>query len=73
MKTISKTFILIFVLNAFVWLTPQKASAQVSVNFQIFYDNLSPYGDWVFNPQYGYVWVPDVSNDFTPYNCYRDI
>jgi DNA segregation ATPase FtsK/SpoIIIE-like protein len=68
MKTISKTFILIFVLNAFVWLTPQKASAQVSVNFQIFYDNLSPYGDWVFNPQYGYVWVPDVSNDFTPYN-----
>jgi hypothetical protein len=68
MKTFSKTFILILALNAMVWLAPQKASAQVSVNFQIFYDNLSPYGDWVFNSDYGYVWVPDVSYEFTPYS-----
>lgn len=67
MKILSITFILIFVLNAFVLITPQKASAQVSVNFQVFYDNLSPYGDWVFNPEYGYVWVPDVPYGFAPY------
>ena len=68
MKTLSKTFVLIFVLNAMMWITPQKAAAQVSVNFQIFYDNLSPYGDWVINANYGYVWVPEVSYGFTPYS-----
>ncbi len=68
MKTASKTFILILVLNAIMWITPQKASAQVSVNFQVFYDNLSPYGDWVFNPNYGYVWIPDVDYGFAPYS-----
>jgi hypothetical protein len=68
MKTIKKTFFLIFFLNAMLWITPQKAAAQVSVNFQVFYDNLSPYGDWVYNPQYGYVWVPDVDYGFTPYS-----
>jgi hypothetical protein len=67
MKTLSKSFILIFVLSAIMWITPQKATAQVSVNFQVFYDNLSPHGDWVFNPDYGYVWVPDVPYGFTPY------
>ncbi|WP_291105197.1 MULTISPECIES: DUF6600 domain-containing protein, partial [unclassified Flavobacterium] len=70
MKTVSKTVILFIVLNAFIWMAPQKVSAQVqiSVNFQIFYDNLSPYGNWVDNPDYGYVWIPDVSSDFTPYS-----
>ncbi len=49
-------------------ITPQKASAQgVSVGFQVFYDELSPYGTWVDNPDYGYVWVPDVAPGFTPY------
>lgn len=67
MKTLSKTFFLIFVVNAMLWLAPQKATAQISVNFQVFYDNLSPYGDWVYNPDYGYVWVPDVGYGFTPY------
>ncbi|MBC7845152.1 MAG: hypothetical protein H7Y10_01510 [Flavobacterium sp.] len=68
MKIISKTFFLIFFLNVMLWITPQKVSAQVSINFQVFYDNLSPYGDWVYNPNYGYVWVPDVDYGFTPYS-----
>ncbi|HSU27409.1 MAG TPA: DUF6600 domain-containing protein [Chitinophagaceae bacterium] len=45
------------------------ASAQVSVNvsYQTFYDELSPYGQWIDYPEYGYVWHPDAGNDFRPY------
>jgi hypothetical protein len=47
---------------------PQKTHAQyASVNFQVFYDELSPYGSWVENPEYGYVWIPDVDPGFAPY------
>lgn len=34
---------------------------------QIFYDELSPYGDWVHNREYGYVWIPHVGRNFYPY------
>ena len=37
------------------------------VTMQTFYDQLSPYGNWVNSPSYGYVWVPSVGMDFTPY------
>jgi hypothetical protein len=68
MKTTIKFFILFGVLNTFSWISPQKASAQVSVDFQVFYDDLSPYGNWINNDDYGYVWVPDVRSGFSPYN-----
>jgi hypothetical protein len=49
----------------------KKASAQVSVNvsFQTFYDELSPYGQWIDYPEHGFVWKPDSYryNDFHPY------
>lgn len=36
-----------------------KASAQQPyVSFQLFYDELAPYGEWVDNPDLGYVWIP---------------
>ena len=47
-----------------------KTSAQVSVSvsFQTFYDELSPYGQWINYPEYGYVWSPDDRyRDFHPY------
>ena len=66
MKPLLKTFAVIIALNIGVWSLPQSASAQV-VTFQVFYDNLSPYGQWVTYPNYGYVWVPNVGADFTPY------
>lgn len=49
--------------------TPQKANARlgVSISFQTFYDNLSPYGTWFNDPQYGYVWAPRVDRGFRPY------
>ena len=46
----------------------QKALAQdVEVSYQDFYDNLAPYGQWVYDPQYGNVWVPNEDGDFRPY------
>lgn len=47
----------------------EKASAQpgVSITFQTFYDELSPYGQWIDDPQYGYIWAPNVDRGFRPY------
>jgi hypothetical protein len=69
MKT-KKLFLSILIIFCVgTWVTPQKVSAQGGpVNFQVFYDNLSPYGTWFDNPEYGYVWVPDVAPGFSPYS-----
>lgn len=37
------------------------------VSFQVFYNELSPYGDWVMDQRHGYVWIPNVGQDFHPY------
>ncbi|WP_223653357.1 DUF6600 domain-containing protein [Hymenobacter psoromatis] len=37
------------------------------VTYQMFYDALSPYGQWVNDPDYGYVWLPSVGPNFQPY------
>jgi len=48
---------------------PQKSMSQgPSIGFQVFYDDLSPYGTWIDTPDYGYVWVPNVAPGFTPYS-----
>jgi hypothetical protein len=40
---------------------------QVDVGF--FYDELSPYGDWVHTPEYGWAWFPrDVAPYWRPYS-----
>jgi hypothetical protein len=42
--------------------------AQVEeVSYQSFYDQLSPYGNWINYPGYGYVWSPNAGPDFQPY------
>jgi hypothetical protein len=39
-----------------------------AVTYQSFYDDLNPYGSWINNPQYGYVWVPlQAGAGFSPY------
>ncbi|WP_284653276.1 DUF6600 domain-containing protein [Flavobacterium terrisoli] len=68
MKTLRKISLLFFVTSLLTLLQPQTITAQVSVGFQVFYDNLSPYGSWISSPSYGYVWVPRVSVGFTPYH-----
>lgn len=39
-----------------------------AVDFQVFYDELSPYGHWVDYSNYGYIWIPDVRREFAPYS-----
>lgn len=36
-------------------------------SYQDFYDGLAPYGRWMNDPQFGYVWMPNVGSDFRPY------
>ena len=51
--------------------TPASAQGPMpSVTYQTFYDDLSPYGDWIDYPEYGYVWHPRVT-DFRPYSTSR--
>ncbi len=68
MKAAFKAMVLFLIMYTGMWTTAEKASAQGYVSFQIFYDNLSPYGYWIDNPQYGYVWVPNVAPGFSPYS-----
>jgi hypothetical protein len=46
----------------------------VTISFQTFYDELSPYGDWIYTSEYGYVWQPyfDRPEDFRPYSSNGD-
>ncbi|MGP8215455.1 MAG: DUF6600 domain-containing protein [Bacteroidia bacterium] len=41
---------------------------QAPVSTQTFYDQLSPYGQWVNMPPYGYVWIPSAAPGFVPYS-----
>jgi hypothetical protein len=38
------------------------------LSYQSFYDQLSPYGNWINYPGYGYVWMPNAGPDFRPYS-----
>ncbi|MCX6145090.1 MAG: hypothetical protein NTZ35_17955 [Ignavibacteriales bacterium] len=63
-----KFFALLVALSTGAWIIPQVASGQqVSASYQLFYDELSPYGTWVDYPNYGYVWIPDRDPGFSPY------
>jgi hypothetical protein len=69
MKKLLKEWVKIMaVILLAIILIPEKLNAQgVSISFQTFYDELSPYGQWIDDPEYGYVWVPDAEADFQPY------
>lgn len=38
-----------------------------TITYQEFYDDLSPYGNWIDYPPYGEVWSPDLAVGFRPY------
>src|SRR6185436_12975361 len=65
-KIFLATVLFLFLATSF---SPQQAKAQfgLSVSFQFFYDNLSPYGQWVYHPLYGYIWHPNAERGFRPY------
>jgi len=72
MKSLSKILVIIAVFFITSLAKPVHASAQGGdVNFQVFYDNLSPYGQWVQDPTYGYIWIPaNVGPEFAPYGSH---
>lgn len=60
----------IFILGLFLLLTGSVNEIKASpfaVSFQVFYDELSPYGDWVEDPHYGFIWIPYAEQGFQPY------
>ncbi|MEO5910805.1 MAG: DUF6600 domain-containing protein [Pelobium sp.] len=66
---IKKTATAFGIIVLFLSLNSTKAEANPNrgISLQVFYDELSYYGDWVNNPDYGYVWRPNVGRDFRPY------
>ncbi|MDD4993247.1 MAG: hypothetical protein PHR83_13555 [Paludibacter sp.] len=69
MKPNIKIFTLLVVLTTSCLVLPRQTEAQQSsVSIQVFYDELSPYGQWIDYADYGYVWIPDVDSDFVPYS-----
>jgi len=48
------------------------AAAQQYIDIEYFYDELEPYGQWVWHPRFGYVWLPEtVSPYWRPYTVGR--
>ncbi|MEN2281402.1 DUF6600 domain-containing protein [Algoriphagus sp. SE2] len=59
----------LLILLSFSLFVPKQSFAETpyGISFQVFYDELMPYGDWVKDASYGYIWLPAVGNDFHPY------
>src|SRR5882757_3553005 len=59
-----------FLLIAGIIFSANKASAQygAGISYQTFYTQLSPYGQWIDYPEYGYVWAPSLGSGFSPYS-----
>jgi len=67
MKTIKFTFILVLAIVSFAPFAETKAQdVSVSVNFNTFQQELSPYGRWMNDARYGQVWIYNDA-DFKPY------
>ena len=48
------------------------AAAQETIDIDTFYDELAPYGEWVWHPRFGYVWLPETSRRaWRPYTVGR--
>ncbi|EFK55707.1 DUF6600 domain-containing protein [Sphingobacterium spiritivorum] len=71
MKGLKKSTLFIMTIFGLISLfSISAASAQVrgGVSLDLFYDELSPYGNWDDDPTYGEVWYPDAGRDFRPYS-----
>jgi hypothetical protein len=70
-KRLSKRVLLLFTAFALVCImSVQKTFAQYDeayISYNDFYENLAPYGQWIDDPQYGYVWSPNEDGSFRPY------
>ena len=62
-----RTYAVLVLIGLFAGTSVSTRAQQVSVSFQVFYDELQPYGSWFNHPDFGYAWMPNVDSDFTPY------
>jgi hypothetical protein len=71
MKKLIKTMFTTLVILSLLIVAPVnntvKAQVSASISLQTFYDELDPYGQWVQDPDYGYVWIADAGPGFRPY------
>ncbi|WP_415836126.1 DUF6600 domain-containing protein, partial [Pedobacter westerhofensis] len=69
MKNIIKLPAVILGLMLLVTGLTQNAMAQEEddITLETFYEELAPYGRWAQDPEYGYVWQPNVDRNFRPY------
>jgi len=68
MRHLAFALIVVMTLGACASMGPAPARTSVSVSWSVFYDSLSPYGDWVwFNP-HGWIWIPsEMDAAWQPY------
>lgn len=65
LRIFALSWILLFTAGSFK--NEAHAQSYTSLSYQDFYNELSPYGEWLYDDEYGYVWMPDVGPDFRPY------
>jgi len=69
MKSVTKfSGMLLFIAFLSLQSTQRCYAQQDYVDDQVFYDELSPYGQWIEYPELGRVWLPDAGSDFVPYS-----
>lgn len=61
-------FLLLIYATAINLMFTNKVKAQPQVSIEVFYRELSPYGTWIQNNEYGFVWVPRHHDNFYPYS-----
>ena len=68
-KILKSGYALIFFAFLLAGCSTNKALSQDqgSITYQTFYNELSPYGNWIDYPGYGNVWSPGNIEDFSPY------
>ncbi|NNM95436.1 MAG: hypothetical protein HKL88_08245 [Bacteroidia bacterium] len=67
MKTIIKSLLIALIIGSIASETAHAQGPYVT-SLQTFYDELAPYGQWVNNPTYGYVFYPNAGPGFVPYS-----
>ena len=70
MKTLRKLSILLLIAtltSCYAQRSTVNAHNDSQISFQTFYNELDPYGQWIEDYDYGYMWIPHVNRDFHPY------
>ena len=64
--TAAKALALAVLLFTLVPASPSRAQGDLDIS--VFYEELEQHGRWFTHPRYGYVWSPDVDDDWRPYS-----